>query len=69
MTPPTIRVDVSGRGRLHVQERAATPRQAPGGALAKLERQHVRTATLSRDSRRRPKKYFAAARLLKDSQS
>ena len=69
MTTPTIRVDVSDRGRLHVQGQAATPRQAPGVALAKLERQLVGTATLSRESRRRPTKYFAAARLLKDRQS
>lgn len=59
-----ITVSVRGRGRVHVQDQAATPRRALDGALAKLERRLVRVEQLSRDSRRRPKKYFAAARLL-----
>jgi ribosome-associated translation inhibitor RaiA len=62
-----ITVGLRGRGHLHVEERAGTPRQALNGALAKLERRLARTERLGRDSRWRPKKYFAAARLLAES--
>lgn len=63
-----ITVSVGGRSRLHAQDQAATPRQALDGALAKLERRLLRAETSSRDNRRRPKKYFAAARLLQEGQ-
>jgi ribosome-associated translation inhibitor RaiA len=59
-----ITVSLRGRRRLHVAEVAATPRQALDGALAKLERRLVRTEEQDRDSRRRPKKYYAAARVV-----
>ena len=42
---------------------ATTPRQALDEALAKLERRVLRTEEFDRDSRRRPKKYYAATRL------
>jgi len=45
-------VGVSGR----------SPRRALDGALANLERRVLRTEEADRDNRRRPKKYYAAAR-------
>ncbi len=56
-------VSLRGRRRLHAEDVATTPRQALDGALAKLERRLVRTQELDRDLGRRPKKYYAAARL------
>jgi len=46
-----------------VVDLATTPRQALDEALAKLERRVLRTEEFDRDGRRRPKKYYAAARL------
>jgi ribosome-associated translation inhibitor RaiA len=57
-----ITVSLRGRRRLHVDDVATTPRQALDGALAKLERRVLRTEEADRDNRRRPKKYYAAAR-------
>jgi putative sigma-54 modulation protein len=58
-----ITVSLRGRRRLHVEDVATTPRQALDEALAKLERRVLRTEEFDRDSRRRPKKYYAATRL------
>ena len=58
-----ITVSLRGRRRLHVEDVATTPRQALDEALAKLERCVLRTEEFDRDSRRRPKKYYAATRL------
>jgi putative sigma-54 modulation protein len=58
-----ITVSLRGRRRLHVEDMATTPRQALDKALAKLERRVLRTEEVDRDNRRRPKKYYAAARL------
>jgi ribosome-associated translation inhibitor RaiA len=58
-----ITVNLSGRRRLHVEDLATTPRQALDGALAKLDRRMLRTEESDRDSRRRPKKYYAASRV------
>jgi putative sigma-54 modulation protein len=58
-----ITVSLRGRRRLHVEDVATTPRQALDEALAKLERRVLRKEEFDRDSRRRPKKYYAAARL------
>jgi hypothetical protein len=46
-----------------VEDLATTPRQALDEALAKLERRVLRTEEFDRDSRRRPKKCYTAARL------
>ena len=61
-----ITVSVAGWGRLHVEERATTATLALAGALAKLERRLDRRRVIERESRRRPKKYFAAMRTLAD---
>jgi hypothetical protein len=53
-------------GPVHVEGRAITARLALDGALTRLERRLARTAAVARDSRRRPKKYYAAARALAD---
>jgi ribosome-associated translation inhibitor RaiA len=58
-----ITVSLRGRRRLHVEDRATSPRQALDGALRKLERRLTRTQGMDRQKRRRPKKYYAAARL------
>jgi ribosome-associated translation inhibitor RaiA len=58
-----ITVSMRGRRRLHVEHRATSPRQALDEALAKLERRLARTQTKDRQKRRRPKKYYAAARV------
>jgi len=58
-----ITVSLRGRRRLHVEDRATSPRQALDGALRKLERRLTRTQGMDREKRRRPKKYYAAARL------
>ena len=57
-----VTVSLRGRGRLHAEARATTPRQALTGALARLERRLARQQGLDRDLRRRPKKYYAATR-------
>jgi ribosome-associated translation inhibitor RaiA len=59
-----VTVTLAGWGRLHVEERSTTPTLALSGALAKLERRLARHRTIERENRRRPKKYFAAARAL-----
>jgi ribosome-associated translation inhibitor RaiA len=57
-----VTVTLKGWGRVHVEDRATTPRLALAGALDRLERRLERRRTLDRDRRRRPKKYYAAAR-------
>jgi ribosome-associated translation inhibitor RaiA len=57
-----ITVSLAGWGRLHVEDRATTPALALAGAVAKLERRLERRRGIDRDSSRRPKKYYAAAR-------
>jgi hypothetical protein len=59
-----ITVNLSGRRRLHAEDVATTPRQAPDGALVKLERRMLRTEASERDSRRRSKKYYAASQVI-----
>lgn len=59
-----ITVSLAGRGREHVEEQATTPRLALDGALARLWRRLERRRGSDRDSRRRPKKYYAAERVL-----
>ena len=61
-----VTVSLPGWGRLHVEDEATTPGLALTGALGKLERRLLRRQTTVRDSRRRPKKYFAAARALQE---
>jgi ribosome-associated translation inhibitor RaiA len=58
-----ITVNLNGRRRLHVEKVATTPRQALDGALARLERRMLRIEASERDSRRRPKKYYAASQV------
>ena len=59
-----LTVTLAGWGRLHVEDRATTPALALAGALTKLERRLQRRRGIDRDSSRRPKKYYAAARAL-----
>lgn len=60
-----VTVSLAGSAAMHVEDEATTPGLALTGALAKLERRLLRRRALVRDSRRRPKKYFAAARELR----
>ena len=60
-----VTVSLAGSAAMHVEDEATTAGLALTGALAKLERRLLRRRALVRDSRRRPKKYFAAARELK----
>lgn len=59
-----VTVTLAGWGPLHVEDRATTPALALTGALTKLERRLARRRGIDRDSSRRPKKYYAAARAL-----
>jgi len=54
------------RPSIRVERTAETPRLAFDGAFAALERQLKRYRERDRDSKRHPKKYFAAGRLLAD---
>jgi len=55
-----LTVRLPRRPPLHVEHTAETPRRAFEGALAALERGVERYRERARDSRRRPKKYYAA---------
>ena len=57
-----LTVTVPPRRRIHVEARAVTNRLALDQALDRLERKLSRRAALTRESARRPKKYYAAAR-------
>lgn len=59
-----LTVRLPHRPPLHVEHTAETPRRAFDGALIALERGIERDRQRARDSRRRPKKYYAAKRLL-----
>jgi ribosome-associated translation inhibitor RaiA len=59
-----LEVRLPRRAAIHVEEVAGTPRGALDGAVAKLERQLDRVFDITREMRRRPKKYFAARRTL-----
>ncbi|MBI2528347.1 MAG: HPF/RaiA family ribosome-associated protein [Candidatus Rokubacteria bacterium] len=59
-----VTVRVPYRPAIRVENTAATARVAFDGALGVLERQLERYRERDRDVRRRPKKYFAAKRLL-----
>jgi ribosome-associated translation inhibitor RaiA len=54
---------------IRVERSAVTPRLAFDGAFAVLERQLERYRERDRDSKRHPKKYFAARRALADETS
>jgi ribosome-associated translation inhibitor RaiA len=60
----TLTLEVPRRQALHVEHVADTPRRAFDVAFAGLERRLARELKQARDQRRRPKKYFAAKRLL-----
>lgn len=57
-----VTVTLAGWGRMHVADQATTPGLALAGALGRLERRLERRREIDRDSGRRPKKYYAAAR-------
>jgi ribosome-associated translation inhibitor RaiA len=57
-----VTLTVPRRRLVHIEAAATTPRLALDAALAKVERRLIRTRSLARDSRRHPKKYYAAAR-------
>lgn len=59
-----LTVRLPHRPPLHVEHTAETPRRAFDGALIALERGIERDRQRARDSRRRPKKYYAAKRVL-----
>ena len=65
---PAIRCAVTAtlprRSPLHVEETAETPRSAFDRVAAMLERQLAKNRDRTREGKRRPKKYFAARRLL-----
>jgi ribosome-associated translation inhibitor RaiA len=60
----TLEVRLARRAPVHVEDVAATARLAFEAGLAKLERRLRRVREVTRASRRRPKKYFAASRVL-----
>lgn len=60
----SLTVQLPGRRSVHVEHMGETARLAFDAAFAVLERQLERDADRSRESRRRPKKYFVAKRLL-----
>jgi hypothetical protein len=62
-----VTVSLAGWGRVHVEDRATTPRLALSGALVRLERSLRRRREIDRVRSRRPKKYYAAARALEGS--
>lgn len=57
-----LEVRLPRRPAVHVEHTASTSRLAFDGALAKLERRLARLRGIARESKRRPKKYFAARR-------
>jgi ribosome-associated translation inhibitor RaiA len=59
-----LEVRLPRRSAVHVADAASTPRLAFDAALAKLERALRRLRETARESKRRPKKYFAARRAL-----
>lgn len=59
-----LEVRVPRRPIVHVVEMARTPRLAFDAALAKLERALAQEREVSRESKRRPKKYFVARRAM-----
>ena len=59
-----LKVRLPRRPEVHVEDVTSTPRLAFDAALAKLERRLGRIREITRESRRRPKKYFAASRAL-----
>jgi len=62
-------VTLAGWGRVHVADQATTPALALAGALARLERRLERLRDIDRDSGRRPRKYYAAARAREGAQA
>ena len=59
-----LEVRLPQRRTVHVEDVASTPRLAFAAGLTKLERRLRRTRETARESKRRPKKYFAARRVL-----
>jgi ribosome-associated translation inhibitor RaiA len=59
-----ITVTVPSRRAVHTEHRAAAPRAAFDGAFTALVRELERYVDRGRESRRRPKKYYVAKRLL-----
>jgi ribosome-associated translation inhibitor RaiA len=57
-----LTVSMPPRRRIHVEARALTTRLALDAALDRLERRLFRSEEILRESRRRPKKYYAAGR-------
>jgi hypothetical protein len=59
-----VEIRLPGRPPVHVEHVASTRRLSLDGGLAKLERRLHRLREITRESRRRPKKYYAARRAL-----
>ena len=60
----TLQVHLARRAPVRVEDVASTSRLAFQAGLAKLDRRLRRIRETARDSKRRPKKYFAARRVL-----
>jgi hypothetical protein len=60
----TLEVRLARRPPVRVEEVAGTPRLAFQAGLAQLERRLRRIRQTARDSKRHPRKYFAARRVL-----
>jgi ribosome-associated translation inhibitor RaiA len=59
-----LEVKLPRRPAVHVEAVATTEQLAFESALTKLERAVARRRQIARDAKRRPKKYFAARRVL-----
>jgi ribosomal subunit interface protein len=59
-----VTVRLPYRPHVHVEDTAETLRTAFDGAFAKLERELARYQDRDRESKRHPKKYYAARRLM-----
>ena len=59
-----LEVRIPWRAAVHAEGMARTPQLAFDAALTKLERVLAREREMTRQSKRRPKKYFAARRAL-----
>jgi putative sigma-54 modulation protein len=57
-----LTVHIPPRRRIHVEARGVSTRLALDSALDRLERRFARSEETIRESRRRPKKYYAAER-------
>ena len=60
----SVEIRLPRRPPIRVEDVASTPRLALAAGLAKLERRLYRVREMTRESKRRPKKYYTARRTL-----